>query len=154
MKKFVWCIISQQLFDDRAELWFDVIQLYQFIKIMTHYSVVIMSTMTFQITIVYNRLVRRRSNKTSIFRVTGLFEGNSLVNSKHKGPVTRKMFPIDDVTRQHININPMWFEMATFNLLFIANDDNSKYITPHTDAWMYDIQHILWQLSDQPRGEI
>ena len=44
-----------------------------------------------------NHLFRRRSKKTSKLRVTGLCEGNSPVNSPHKGPVTRKMFPFDDV---------------------------------------------------------
>ena len=41
-----------------------------------------------------NRLFRRRSKKTSKFRVTGLFVGNSPgpVNSPHKGPGTRKCF--------------------------------------------------------------
>ena len=46
-----------------------------------------------------NRLFRRRSKKTPKLRVTGLCVGNSPgpVNSPHKGPVTRKMFPFDDV---------------------------------------------------------
>ena len=46
-----------------------------------------------------NRLFRRRSKKTSKLRGTGLCVGNSPgpVNSPHKGPVTRKMFPFDDV---------------------------------------------------------
>ena len=46
-----------------------------------------------------NRLFRRTSKKTSKLRVTGLCVGNSPgpVNSPHKGPVTRKMFPFDDV---------------------------------------------------------
>ena len=39
------------------------------------------------------RLFRRRSKKISKVRVTGLCEGNS----PHIGPVTRKMFPFDDV---------------------------------------------------------
>ena len=38
-----------------------------------------------------NLSFRRRSKKTSRLRVTGLCEGNS------EGPVTRKMFPFDDV---------------------------------------------------------
>ena len=47
----------------------------------------------------FNRLFRRRSKETSKLRVTGLCVGNSPgpVNSPHKGPVTRKMFPFDDV---------------------------------------------------------
>ena len=44
-----------------------------------------------------NRLFRRRSKKTSKLHVTGLCAGNSPVNSQHKWPVTRKMFPFDDV---------------------------------------------------------
>ena len=46
-----------------------------------------------------NCLFRRRSNQTSKLRVTGLCAGNSpgAVNSPHKWPVTRKMFPFDDV---------------------------------------------------------
>ena len=46
-----------------------------------------------------NRLFRRRSKKTSKLRVNGLCVGNSPgpVNSPHKGPVTWKMFPFDDV---------------------------------------------------------
>ena len=46
-----------------------------------------------------NRLFRRRSKKTSKLRVTGLCVGNSPgpVNSPHKGPVTQKMFPFDNV---------------------------------------------------------
>ena len=46
-----------------------------------------------------NRLFRRRSKKTSKLHVTGFCVGNSPgpVNSPHKRPVTRKMFPFDDV---------------------------------------------------------
>ena len=46
-----------------------------------------------------NRLFIRRSKKTSKLRVTGLCVGNSPgpVTSPHKWPVTRKMFPLDDV---------------------------------------------------------
>ena len=53
-----------------------------------------------------NRLFRRRSNKTSKLRVTGLCSGNSPgpVNSPHKGPVTRKMFPFDDVIMDIMDI--------------------------------------------------
>ena len=47
----------------------------------------------------FSRLFRHRWKKTSKLRVTGLCVGNSPgpVNSPHKGPVTRKMFPFDDV---------------------------------------------------------
>ena len=44
-----------------------------------------------------NLLVGCRSKKTSKLRVAGLCAGNSPANSPHKWPVTRKMFPFDDV---------------------------------------------------------
>ena len=63
-----------------------------------------------------NRLFRRRSKKTSKLSVTGLYAGNSPgpVNSPHKGPVTRKMFPFDYV------IMPTEILAAYKSLLFIC----------------------------------
>ena len=64
-----------------------------------------------------NRLFRRRSKKTSKLRVTGLCVGP--VNSPQKWPVTRKMFPFDDVI-MHINNVGSWksinigWQMAVF----------------------------------------
>ena len=72
---------------------------------MIHYGDVIMTTIASQITsltvvysIVYSDADQRKHQK---LRVTGLCVGNSPgpVNSPHKGPVTRKMFPFDDVIR-------------------------------------------------------
>ena len=52
-----------------------------------------------------NHLFRRRSKKTSKLRVTGLCAGNSPgpVNSPHKGPVSRKMFPFDYVIMSFVS---------------------------------------------------
>ena len=46
-----------------------------------------------------NRLFRHRSKKTSKLSVTGHCKGNHQrpVNTLHKGPVTRRMFPFHDV---------------------------------------------------------
>ena len=54
-----------------------------------------------------NHLFGHRSKKTSKLRVTGLCVGNSPgpVNSLHKRPVTRKMFPFDDVIMIKFNFN-------------------------------------------------
>ena len=73
-----------------------------------------------------NRLFRRRSKKTSKLRFTGLCA------SPHKGPVTRKMFPIDDVITSVIWICPTdqkWFYQKPW--LFF-NDLQS--MIPHTFA--------------------
>ena len=68
-----------------------------------HYSDVIMSTMASQITsltVVYSTVYpgadqRKHQISTSLAFVRGIHR--SPVNSPHKGPVTRKMFPFDDV---------------------------------------------------------
>ena len=54
-----------------------------------------------------NRLFRRRSKEISKLPVTGLCVRNSPgpVNSAHKGPVTRKMFPFDDVIMCYMSRN-------------------------------------------------
>ena len=52
-----------------------------------------------------NRLFRRRSKKISKLHVTGFCGGihRGPVNSPHKWPVIRKMFPFDDVIMKHCN---------------------------------------------------
>ena len=52
-----------------------------------------------------NRFFRRRWKKSSEFRFTGLCVVNSRgpVNSPHKWPITRKMFPYDDVILYYQN---------------------------------------------------
>ena len=69
-----------------------------------HHNDVIMGAIASQITSPYlcllSCLFRRRSKKTLKLCVTGLCVGNSpvtAVNSQHKWPVTRKIFPFDDV---------------------------------------------------------
>ena len=77
-----------------------------------------------------NRLFRRRSKKTSKLRVTVLCEGNS--------PVTRKMFPFDDVIMAMVHtsihckprvammptlsslMSPLW-EINTYELFEVRN---------------------------------
>ena len=65
-----------------------------------------------------NRLLRLRSKKTSKLRVTGLCAGNSPVNSPHKGPETRKMFPFDDVIMRYhplSDIQHHWYSINAIN---------------------------------------
>ena len=71
-----------------------------------------MSEMASQITSVsiflLNRFFGCRSKKTSKLRVTGLCAGNSLVTGEflaHKKPVTRKMFPFDDVIMKNVSLS-------------------------------------------------
>ena len=72
-------------------------------KIIVHYNDVIMSTMATQITsltIVYSSVYsdtdqRKHQSSASLAFVRGIHRWP--VNSPHKGPVTRKMFPFDEV---------------------------------------------------------
>ena len=79
-----------------------------------HYSDIIMTTIASQNHqphhCLLNRLFGRRSKKASKLRVTGLCVGNSPVNSPHKWPVTRKMFPFDDV------IMMIWYSPQSYQL--------------------------------------
>ena len=72
-------------------------------KLAIHYDDVIMTTMASQITsltIVYSTVYsgadqRKHQSSASLAFVWGIHRGP--VNSPHKWPVTRKMFPFDDV---------------------------------------------------------
>ena len=58
------------------------------------------------------------SKKTSKLRVTDLCVGNSTgpVNSPHKGPVTRKMFPFDDVIMYGIQTTESILHVTCYGL--------------------------------------
>ena len=65
-----------------------------------HYTDVIMGTVASQITIVYSTVYsgadqRKHQSSASLAFVWGSHRGP--VNSPHKGPVTQKVFPFDDV---------------------------------------------------------
>ena len=94
-----------------------------------------------------NRLFRRRWKKTSKLRVTGLCVGNSPgpVNSPHKGPVTWKLFPFDDVimkSRMHDDIEDCQRAWWVFHIGFVerfVQDDNFYCIQWQTFLKNYDI---------------
>ena len=99
-----------------------------------HYSDVIVSMMASQITsltIVYS--TRKHQSSTSLAFVWGIRRWP--VNSPHKGPVTRKMFPFDDVIMHMtfmslincpvVPIRPYW---ATQVVSLAANEKRSLTI--------------------------
>ena len=82
-----------------------------------------------------NRLFRRRSKKTSKLPVTRLCEGNSLVNSPHIGPVTRKMLPFDDVIMSKIlTINHLGRGLS--NKIYIKTYDSSNWFFNMGSEWL------------------
>ena len=75
-------------------------------SISPHYIDVILTTMASQITnltVVYWIVYSGADKKATKLRVTGVCAGNSPgpVNSTHKWPVTRKMFPFDEVVMKY-----------------------------------------------------
>ena len=99
------------------------------VKLSIYYNDVIMRAMASQITsftIVYYSSVYTGADKKkqSELRVTDICVGNSPcpVNSPHKGPVTRKMFPFDDVTM--LNRSAIW--RCCFILLYITKLDTES----------------------------
>ena len=80
-----------------------------------HYGDFIMSTIASQITsltIVYSTVFsdadqRKHQSSTSLAFVRGIHRGP--VNSPHKWPVTRKMFPFDDVIMTTQELHLLWY---------------------------------------------
>ena len=80
-----------------------------------------------------NRLFRHISKKTSKLRATGLCAGNSPgpVNSPHKWPVTRKMFPFDDVImKQKYRAFPPWHYLFKYRLSSTGQYAQGKWVHP------------------------
>ena len=114
-----------------------------------------------------NRLFRRRSKKTSKLRVTGLCVGNSPLTSesRHKWPVTRRMFPFDDVIMilnsapkvlflhfgSSIFTNEEWtndcyiFQTSTFNLSFYMTGRLCSYSWTYLSWYNMMVQHDATQ---------
>ena len=98
----------------------------------SHYTDVIMSVMASQITsltIVYLTVYpRRRSKKNQSSASLAFVRGihRSPVNSPHKGPVTRKMFPFDGVIMVEIHVN-----MTIQSWLLIGWQHSQKSVRHH-----------------------
>ena len=72
-----------------------------------HYNDVKMGAIASQITsltIVYSTDQRKHESSTSLAFVRGIHQG--LVNSPHKWPVTRRVFPFDDIIMPHKCLAP------------------------------------------------
>ena len=90
-----------------------------------------------------NRSFRRRSKKPPNHRVTGLCAGNSPVTDEflHKWPITRKMFPFDDVVV--LRKFPLLVASEVFNITNsgtkISQNIRHRCIQLHTDAYTYSL---------------
>ena len=102
-----------------------------------HYGDVIMSAMTYQITgvsIVCSTICSGANwFKKSKFRVTGLCEGNLTVTGgfPSQGPVTRNMFPFDDIITQHGDYG-MQFCIQAIELSLTTKHETWDYFGNHS----------------------
>ena len=107
-----------------------------------------------------NRLFRRRSKKTSKLRVTGLCVGNSPgpVNSPHKGPVTRKMFPFDDVIMfcgdLHWGPFQSRFRPATEHLVCVHPNFDKMFATQLCCRGMCTNVMVLWPVIEHDKERL
>ena len=97
-----------------------------------------------------NRSFRRKSRKTSKLRVTGHlcreFTGDR-VNSPHKWPVTRKMFPFDDVIL-HGSCCCGRPRSSHVNHIIQYSDSRNRSINLINNEWLLEGQFLIWlQLS-------
>ena len=111
------------------------------LEVKIQYSDVIMSTVASQITgvaIVYSTVCsgghqRKHQSSMSLDFVRGIHR--RLVNSPHKGPVTRKMFPFDDV---------IMFNNAVFSCA-VQHEDSIHVWNPPTDVW--SVNNKMWSFT-------
>ena len=99
----------------------------------------------------FNRLFGLRSNKTSKLHVTGLCTGNSPepVNSPHKWPVMRKMFPFDDVIMTLRMTVPMLRKSSGHNRCLSQRSSNALifFMFTWTSCWTNS-----WDTGELPQG--
>ena len=118
-----------------------------FVMVPIHYSDIIMGTMMSQITsltIVYSIIYsgadqRKHQSSTSLAFVQGIHRRP--VNSLHKWPVTRKMFPFDDVIMWNPNLMAMSFH---FYILHSHMWNNILHMS-HTTFWGNLFSKHVWK---------
>ena len=106
-----------------------------------------------------NRLFRHRSKKTSKPHVTGLCAGNSPgpVNFPHKWPVTRKMFPFDDVIMECRNWIGLVYTTNHTNYMHTARNlvfDQQHFICPICGNLYRKLSHMYMVLIDTDVMEV
>ena len=117
------------------------------------YGDVIMGAIASQITsltIVYSTVYsdadqRKHQSSASLAFVRGFHRGP--VHSPHKGPVTRKMFPFDDV----IMISVHWLQVLmghSSNLKWLVRDDHFTNVLPLKIDWLSRSEDYSWINSD------
>ena len=90
----------------------------------------------------FNHLFRRWWKKTSKLRVTGRCEGNSPVTGEFpaQGPVTRKMFPFDDVIMKVYGT----FSPRTSFVQYVTNNYGLNTLRPRQNGHHFPDDIFKW----------
>ena len=101
-----------------------------------------------------NRLFRRRSKTASKLRVTGLCVGihRGPINSPHKWPVTRKMFPFHDVIMYNTKKSKLKMEATSTErligyvetCLILLNHCWQPKSRHYSVCFLYWKSHLVW----------
>ena len=119
-----------------------------------HYNDVIMDTIASQITsltIVYSTVYsdadqRKHQSSASLALVRGIHRGP--VNFPHRWPVTRKMFPFDDVIMLHTRMSWWTTHSGAWNLSADAALTTKLHLLPGKFLWLPMIwNHLCWQMT-------
>ena len=119
-----------------------IIEAYRYGSRLCHYSYVIMSTMASQITgvsIVYSTVCSSADQRKHQSSAPLVFERGIHrwpLNSLHKGPVTRKMFPFDDVI-MHVKFVKL---IALSSLGALKNVEATAFSAPNDDKAISTLQ--------------
>ena len=135
------------------QLWSIIALLSNICYINLHYNGIIMGAIASQITsltIVYSTFYsgadqRKHQSSASLAFVRGIHR--SPVNSPHKWPVTRKMFPFDDVIMRSVQNTGTYYSIQGWfvrNLAWGGYAESQVYMTNQTEACVAcpGIQHI------------
>ena len=103
----------------------------EWVTFTTHYNYVIMGAMAskspasrlFTQPFIQGADQRKHQSSASLAFVRGIHR--SPVNSPHKSPVTRKMFPFDDVIME----STLWMYMSTYCFPFVITEFNYLFIS-------------------------
>ena len=137
---------------DTAHVWWtlllkSVATRFVWANIMSHYNDVIMSAIAFQITsltIVYSTVYsgadqRKHESSASLAFARGIHRWP--VNSPHKWPVTRKMFPFDKVIMPH-NIHTLFYFLLLISWFRVESGGVHSYIFSSSCSLVYLIKQF------------
>ena len=125
------------------------------LEMLNHYSDVIMDPIASQITRLFTVYAgageRKHQRSASLAFVRGIHRWP--VNSPHKGPVTRNMFPFDDVIMHWNGMSSFWrysSEVVRMKTFSAASDENFTKITTFPFQWIYVKQEFattnIWDI--------